>query len=165
MSKLTKVSERRDRTEYAGKLHDFQQLGNTFKELRYAELEKDPFNAQQNFLYKRALFGLKMYTEEELSVMHADKKKRIIKVYTRAQRVLNLYKQHLVNEKTNRVMTLLFPNSPITKEFEQHSYVDPKFVNTVSFKDLGVSKKQIVDRLISEKILPVNFYNLVPDEH
>lgn len=165
MSKLTKVSERRDRTEYAGKLNDFQQLGNTFKEIRYAELEKDPFNAQQNFLYKRALFGLKMYTEDEVAAMHADKKKRIIKVYTRAQRVLNLYKQHLVNEKTNRLMSLFFPNSPITKEFEQHNYVDPKFVNTISFKDLGVSKRQIVDRLISEKILPVNFYNLMPDEH
>jgi len=165
MSKSTKISERRDRTEYTGKLHDFQQLGNTFKELRYAEIERDLFNPQQNFLYKRALFGLKMYSEQEIAEMHADKKKRIIKVYTRAQRVLNLYKQRLVNEKTNRLMTLLFPNSPIAKEFEQHSYVDPKFVNTISFKDLGVSKKQIVDRLISEKILPVNFYNLVSDEH
>jgi hypothetical protein len=78
MSKSIKISERRDRTEYAGKLHDFQQLGNTFKELRYAEIERDPFNVQQNFLYKRALFGLKMYSEHELAEMHADKKKRII---------------------------------------------------------------------------------------
>jgi hypothetical protein len=165
MSNVQSVSTRRDRTDYTGKLSDFQQLGNTFKEIRYAEFERDPFNDHQNFLYKRALFGLKVYTQDELSSMHQDKRNRIIRVYSRTQKVLNLFKQEVVNAKTNELFSLLFPKSPITKDLtENHNYTDPKFINTISFKDLGVSKHMLVERLILEKILPHNFYNLAGNE-
>jgi len=165
MNNVQQVSTRRERTEYTGKLSNFQQLGNTFKEIRFAEFEKDPFNEHQNFLYKRAMIGLKMYNQDELLSMHEDKRKRIIKVYSRTQKVLNLYKQELVNNKTNKLFSILFPNSSITKELtENHNYTDPKFINTIPFRDLGVSKYMLVERLILEKILPHNFYSLAGNE-
>jgi hypothetical protein len=161
MNKVDVVSGRRDRIEYTGKLHDFQQLGTAFKGKRYSDFEKDPFNSYQNFLYKRALFGLKVYEDQEIAVMHEEKKKRIIKVYTRAQRILNTYKQELVNHKTNMMLSILFPNSPIIKELiEEHTYTDVKFINKISFKDLGVDKVNLVERLITDNILPKNFYTL-----
>ena len=37
---------------------------------------------------------------------------------------------------------------------------DPNYISKVNFKELGVDKRQIVTKLIQEKILPVNFYEL-----
>ena len=37
---------------------------------------------------------------------------------------------------------------------------DPNYISRVSFKDLGITKRDIVTKLMEEKILPVNFYEL-----
>ena len=82
---------------YEGRLGTYQKYGNTYRKTNIA-YERDKFNGYQNFLYKRALFGLAVYTQEELEKMHTDKKKRIQKVHSRAQHILNLWKQELANQ-------------------------------------------------------------------
>lgn len=160
------LSERKDRTEYTGKLKDFQQLGNQLKGKRYAEFERDPFNSYQNLLYKRALYGLKIYKADELATMHSQKKERITKVNQRTQRSLNIYKQEITNDLTNNIFKSLFPTSPITKVLvEKFNQTDSKFINKLSLKDLGISKTDIINRLVSEGILPKNFYELKPIEN
>ena len=128
--------------------------------------EKDMFNEVQNFLYKRAVFGIKVYTEEQLNKMNHDKKRRIIKVHKRCQHVLNIWKQELCNEYTNRIFEKLFPRPEMSRFFyvKHRNTTDPTFMNTLNFKDMGVSKKQIVDKLIVEGVLPKDFYNLKNDE-
>jgi hypothetical protein len=37
---------------------------------------------------------------------------------------------------------------------------DPSFKCDISFKELGLNKKNIADKLIQEKLLPLNFYQL-----
>ena len=66
------------------------------------QFEKDPYSQQQNLLYKRAMFGLNIYSKEEIQQMHWQKRKRIKKVQIRAQKELNLWKQELVNNLTNK---------------------------------------------------------------
>lgn len=147
--------------EYQGKLEEFQLNGSKHKGKRYTEYEVLHLNEYQNFLYKRAMMGLKIYSPEELSSMHEEKKKRIKKVFNRTQRVLNIYKQEVVNRLTNNIFITLFPNSPITKALtEDLCYTDPEFVNTLDLRTLGLTKRNIVDRLIESKILPKNFYEL-----
>jgi hypothetical protein len=126
------------------------------------EFERDPFNAYQNFLYKRALFGLSVYQEVELSTMHKDKKKRITKVHQRAQQVLNIWKQQLTNQWAAELMGKFFHHSNLVKEFAQNvaDAIDPDYISNLEFKSLGVDKKQIVNKLIEEKVLPKDFYNL-----
>ncbi|NBP16059.1 hypothetical protein EBU95_16985 [bacterium] len=147
-------------TEYSGRLSEYQLYGNPDR--RFVEYERDEFNAYQNFLYKRALFGLSVYSTDELSIMHWDKKKRILKVHTRTQNVLNLWKQEMINSTVNKLLSNLFYHSAFVKEMIEKfgSDTDPEYISRVSFKDLGVSKKAIVTKLIEEKILPVNFYEL-----
>lgn len=124
--------------------------------------ERDAFNTYQNFLYKRAMFGLSVYSKEELLTMNADKKKRIQKVHARCQSVLNLWKQQLCNEFTNKLLEDLFPKRELAQLFfvKHKTVTDPGFMNTLNFKDMGISKKQIVDRLILEGVLPKDFYSL-----
>jgi hypothetical protein len=38
--------------------------------------------------------------------------------------------------------------------------VDEVFTNSLSFKDLGISKEDIITLFIQEKILPGNFYSI-----
>jgi hypothetical protein len=126
------------------------------------EFERDPFNAYQNFLYKRALFGLSVYQEVELSKMHKDKKKRITKVHQRAQQVLNIWKQQLTNQWAADLMGKFFHHSNLVKEFTENvaDAIDPDYISNLEFKSLGIDKKEIVNKLIEEKVLPKDFYTL-----
>jgi len=151
----------RGQFEYQGKLEEFQLKGSNHKGKRYTNYEVEHFNEYQNFLYKRAVIGLKIYSPEELSSMEDKKKKRIRKIHNRTQRVINIYKQEVVNRLTNNIFIKLFPNSPITKALtEDLCYTDPEFVNTLDMKALGITKRNIIDKLIESNILPKNFYEL-----
>lgn len=129
------------------------------------QYEKDPYNSYQNFLYNRALSGLRVYEQAELDIMHWDKKKRIIKVHKRTQMLLNIWKQKITIELTNHLFRDRFPDSEITQDLiEKHGEVDPSFVNDIPFKLLKISKDDIVDKLIEEGILPRNFKELKPEK-
>ena len=146
---------------YKGKMTSYQLYGNAGLK-QHVVYEKDEFNTYQNFLYKRVLFGLTVYSEEELSKMHWDKKKRVQKVHSRAQQVLNLWKQELTNKWTSDFLNILFHHSQFAKDYAEKfaCETDPDYISNLEFKSLGVSKKQIVDKLIQEKVLPNNFYEL-----
>jgi len=156
-----KHSRSREKYQYVGSLEDFQLYGSQINDKKYTEYEVDPYNQYQNFLYKRALFGLKMYSPEEIAQMTAERKSRIVKLHRRAQKILNVYKQEVVNQFTNNIFTKYFPNSSITKALTgELNFTDPEYINKMDFKFLGISKESVINKLIREKILPKNFYEL-----
>jgi len=126
----------------------------------YMQYETDKYSTYQNYLYKRALYGLEALEQKELATMCSKKKQRIINVYKRAQVVLNKFKQELSIQYTNLLFKTLFPNSPITDALLANSETDEKFKNTLTFKDLGIEKKDIISIFISKGILPKNFLSL-----
>jgi hypothetical protein len=143
---------------YQGNLKNYQ----IFKNTNPISYEKDIFNEKQNFFYKRALYGLKSYAPEEWEKIPGVKKKRIIKVNKRAQEILNIWKQELVNEKYNSLLKSVFFHSKLINDFisEFGKETDPEYICTVSFKELNLTKKDIAQKLVSEKVLPVNFFEL-----
>ena len=66
-----------------------------------SRFEKDPYNSYQNFLYNRALHGLSIYSQDEISKMSIEKKKRINKSHNKCQTVVNLLKQEVTNQLAN----------------------------------------------------------------
>jgi hypothetical protein len=129
----------------------------------YMQYETDGYSQYQNYLYKRALYGLDALTQQELATMCSKKKQRIINVYKRAQVVLNKFKQELTIQYTNLLFKRLFPNSPLTDALLANTETDDKFKNTLTFKDLGIEKKDIISIFITEGILPKNFLSLDKD--
>jgi hypothetical protein len=127
---------------------------------RYMEYEQDFYNSYQNYLYKRALYGLSALTEDELATMCSKKKQRIVNVYKRAQDVLNIAKQKATIYYTNLLFQTLFPESPMTQAILECDETDVKFKNSLTFKDLNLSKTQIISIFIAEGILPRNFLSL-----
>ena len=69
----------------------------------YVQYESDGYSAYQNYLYKRALYGLDALTEKELATMCSKKKQRIINVYKRAQVTLNKFKQQVTIKYSNLI--------------------------------------------------------------
>ncbi len=146
---------------YNGRLAEYQRFGNQYKR-SHVEYERDKYNSYQNFLYKRALFGMSVYTEEEKAKMHTDKIKRISKVHERAQQILNIWKQELTHHYTAEIMLKLFHHSRIVKDYTEKfaGVTDPDYISTMEFKTLGITKDDIIQKLIEERILPFNFFKL-----
>jgi hypothetical protein len=83
-------------------------------------------------------------------------------VHERAQKVLNLWKQEMSNQWLGTLLSTVFHHSSLVKELNEKfgEEVDDQYISKIDFKSMGVSKKQVVDKLITEKILPNNFYQL-----
>jgi hypothetical protein len=120
------------------------------------------YTEHQNFLYNRALYGLSIYSPEEVVIMAPEKRKRIIQMHKKTQKILNLWKQEIVNVLANKLFTDVFPDMEITKCLVDFygTNGDPEYINNMSFKSLKVSKEQIICYLIKNKILPKNFNEL-----
>lgn len=129
--------------------------------------KRDSYTTHQNFLYNRALYGLSTYTPEEVVIMLPEKRKRIIQIHKKTQKILNLWKQEIVNILANKIFTDIFPDMEITRCLVEiyGTEGDPEYINNMSFKSLKISKKQIISKLIESKILPKNFNELKQEEN
>jgi hypothetical protein len=141
-------------------------------ENKYQDLEKktfinyeNNFNSYQDYLYKRALYGLKSIKDDELSNMCTAKQKRIKTVHYRAQQVLNVYKHKVTKKLTDDLLEVLFPKSILAKSLKNYNEIDAQEFNKLSFKDLGINKEDIVKVFVEEGVLPRNFYNLSPQDN
>ena len=120
--------------------------------------EIDKYNKYQNYLYKKALYGLNTYNEKELKKMDSKRKQKINKHHKRAQMFLNLYKQEKTNEFTKKIFDL-FPKSSSYKCLTEN-FTDPGYINDLDFKSMNITKSDIIKLFINKKILPQNFNNL-----
>ena len=142
---------------------------NGLQELMYSgQMENKQFPTQsfadyskltetQNLLYSRAIKGLEIYSQEELYAMNSSKKTKIFKKQKEVQTMLNLWKQELTNSITNRLLGEMFPKSAFIASLIDNTEVSKNYTNTLSFKDLGINKAKIINKLIEENFLPKNF--------
>lgn len=127
--------------------------------------ESEWFNSYQYFLFRRALYGLEVYSQEELRYISSQKKKRIKSVHKHVQKTLNEFKQKLLINYTDRLLTALFPNSEDIKLFvSSYSEPDPDFICSVSMEKFGITKKDIAQELVDKKCLPYNFFELTVND-
>jgi len=162
MAKTYDIEQLRSRSKIVfstTKLTDYKLYGDTHQKKYWQHYEKNPYNDKQDFLYKRVMFGLSIFEQQEIKEMHPEKRYRIIKAHKRTKKELNVWKQSIVKRSTDEFLKL-FPNSPLAQELINQSTTDPTFKLKFSFKELGVEKDAIVDRLHKVGILPNNFYDL-----
>ena len=145
---------------YKGKLARNQTTVNSYRGTTYQPITYNSLNSLQNHLYHRALSGLNVYSKEEIMTMNKEKRRRIIKVHKKAKKVINLLKQEAMTTLSNKLLTSMFPKSPIAKKMLDVNENDSEFVCKLSLKDLAISKKNVIDRLMADGILPNNFYYL-----
>ena len=128
---------------------------------RYSLGDDTPrYSPYQNFLYQRALYGLKIYTAEELRLMNKEKRKRIERVHKRTQNILNLWKQTKLIDFGKAIFGM-FHNSTLAHDImATYNEPDPNFLCAVSFRELGINKEDVINKLLQNGLLPKNFYTL-----
>jgi hypothetical protein len=144
-----------NRSEYVSKI----QLEGTKK---YQKIDVIVLNDVQKNLYHKIVYGFSACTKEELTAMSKSKKFKMTIAYTKAHRILNRWKQEVINENINSLLMKIFPNSPVVKQMVSvNGYDDTIDCSHIHFKDLGISRKQIINKLIEFELLPSNFYQLI----
>ena len=89
-------------------------------------------------------------------------KVKIIENQKETQLVLNRWKQQITDIQINKLLSKLFPNSKFVHDLNLNNsdyYVDT-MINYSTFKQLQISHKMIIDKLIETERLPLNFYNI-----
>ena len=129
--------------------------------VKYQKIENPGFNPMQEKLYAEAMYGLNFYTAAEIKVMPVEKKRHVIVLYTRVQKMLNMWKQEIIGKQVDHFFATLFPNSPFTKFLLENEFYDKSLECPLSLRDLGVtSEKVIAEKLVESRLLPYNFFKL-----
>lgn len=148
---------REERYQYYGILAEYQlHPPSIVNSLNYSKL-----NPYQHFLFKRVLHGLRVYKSEEVNKLHWDKKRRITKVWKRAQKEINSWKQIICNKKINHYLSKTFTGKTvdyITSIPAEEILED--YHNTMTFKQLGITYEDIILKFMSLGLLPKNFLTI-----
>lgn len=132
--------------------------------VKYQKIQREEFTPLQEKIYSRTVLGFKAYTSKELSKM-TEKQKLDIKLnFTLVHRMLKRWKQDLIFNSIDNLLLSLFPKSSVAKAFANtKGYLQSNEIeeqDSLTFKQLNVSKKRIADKLIEHNFLPQNFYQL-----
>jgi len=149
------LQNREERYMYYGILQEYQLNKHVIQKLEYSKL-----NPTQHFMFKRVLHGLNVYSKEEITSMHWDKKRRIKKVWKRGQNAINQWKQIISNKKLHSFLKITFgERSSIVRELLNVpvTEVDDSYINKASLKDLGITYEDLILRFMSIGLLPKNF--------
>jgi|TARA_R100000742_G_C4278762_1_gene102001 hypothetical protein len=159
---LNLLKKREERYHYYGILTEYQlHPPSIVNSLNYSKL-----NPYQHFLFKRVLHGLKVYKPEEVRKLHWDKKRRITKVWKRAQREINAWKQMICNKKINHYLSKTFTGK--TVEYIISVPVEDfleDYHNTMTFKALGITYEDVILKFMSLGLLPRNFFTIKANGH
>jgi hypothetical protein len=129
--------------------------------VKYQKIEQSEFNPTQEKLFAEAMYGLNFYTTQEIKTMPVEKKRHIIVLYTRVQKMLNIWKQEIIGKQVDHFFATLFPNSPFTKFLLANEFYDKNLECPLSLRDLGItSEKLIAEKLVESRLLPYNFFKL-----
>jgi hypothetical protein len=123
---------------------------------------KFTLNKTQNFYYKRAILGLRIYNQEELSMITHQKKERIKKVYRKSQNVLQVLRYRKLIEQSNTVLSMFFTRGSMFNELmkENSNFITSDMRVTITDKQLGLTKDEIIVALLESGVLGPNFLNL-----
>jgi hypothetical protein len=143
-------------------LSDIQLNGNKLNGISYQSIGSAVFNTQQNKLYKRLIYGVEAMSKSELVELSTAEIRQINRDHRRAAKILNAWKNQIVASYIDKLFGELFWHSTIAESMIKFSKEDDyeDLENTLTFKELGLSKKQVATKLIENGLLPVDFFQM-----
>ena len=119
-------------------------------------------NKTQNFYYKRAILGLRVYTPEQLGMITKEKKDRIKRVHKKAQSVLQVLRYQKLVKTSNDTLNMFFSRGNVYNQLigESVTFISPDLRVTLDDKQLGLTKNDILSALLESGVLGPNFLNL-----
>jgi hypothetical protein len=151
----------------------FQKYENTYHQKGFERngniqqtVEKLELNLIQRQLFRRLMYGISDFSQEELIALSPQSITQIVLNYEKAKKALHVLKAKKYYHDTNKLM-----DSVIAANFEKRSekeYVPknrdcdwylplPKYA---TLNKLGISTKEIVEDFIRRSLLPKNFFQV-----
>jgi hypothetical protein len=124
------------------------------------ENENVNLNPHQVKLYRLAMYGVDALNEEEKNKLNFKDSLKIIKNKEYTQKMINRWKQELIVRSVDNLFLSLFPKSKFIKNITNLNDYSDTIINETSFKELGINRKQLLNKLIEWKSLPENFYQI-----
>ena len=88
------------------------------------------------------------------------KDRRIIKVWKRAQDVINKWKQYLCHNDSQKIFSI-FAGCKLGKEILDMSFeYMPDYKNKLTLKQCGIEYEHLLVKFIQEGLLPRNFFDI-----
>ena len=128
-------------------------------------------NEFQEHLYNRVVYGLDIYDHKEVRKMHPAKRKRIVEKHYKTRKVLNDWRLEIIYSLSNSLFSLFKQHTVVEGQESSKIHFRP-LINTdaspcksdiadaMSLAELGITRVQVIDKLIKSRILPHNFYEL-----
>lgn len=114
------------------------------------------FTWKQNYLFKRALYGLRGVPNHIIINMTPEEKQIVYNQYKKTRELLNQWKKDIYNNTSHRLFGNLIQNSKFAKDLLTTDNYEE--VEELSLTDFGISKTQLIQKLVDNEILPKNFY-------
>jgi hypothetical protein len=131
--------------------------------VKYQKIEENvlKLSPKQQDIYSKVVYGFTAYSIHEINVMTEEQKRNVKITFTKAQRILRNWKQDITFTNVDNFLLALFPNSKIVKHLANtKGHLDELEDETFSFKELGLKKIDIINKLLEVGLLPKNFYQL-----
>ena len=131
-----------------------------YGKVKYQPVEKPIFNKEQQRLYAEVIYGLTIFKPEEISKLSPKRKYEIVTTFKKSQKILNEWKQEIINFKVNGFLSKLFPKSKVVIDLVNINGYEETIKCKHSFKELGLTQEVIAKKLVQCGILPPNFFQL-----
>jgi hypothetical protein len=139
-------------------LKDLQVQGSKLRGKPFQRIGTSEAELRQQKQYRLALYGIAACTPEEVAQLTFLEKKQIISTQQKVQSVLDKLKQKVAHLTLKMVLNQVFINSSLVQDLANYEdYLDEEQKNIMSFRELGISKDMIIDTLIENNLLPLNF--------
>ena len=122
-------------------------------------VEKLELNNVQRQMYRRLMYGLNNYSQQERAEMPTNVLAKIIRDYQKAQKILHVMKAKVFYAAETKLFNAIFTNENQQVKDRDTDWMLP-IPKEATLNKLGITPKMIVDEFIKRKLLPKNFYEL-----
>lgn len=120
-------------------------------------LENVELNMIQRNMYRKLMYGIKDYTEEELKGLSPITITEIIINHNKAKKVLHILKAKKYYESETKLINSIFSHLKIGEKDSDWLTELPK---EVTLRKLNISVKDIINEFINKRLLPSNFWKI-----
>lgn len=116
---------------------------------------------EQNRILNDALRGLSQYPLDQQHQMGFARRKKIKDNHAIAQKVLNKWKQQVINSLVDDALIEVFHHSRFICQMIERTkkLTDGEMTSRISFSELGITRWKIAEKLVNCGVLPNSFFN------